>query len=150
METRPDLRIGFTGTRHGLTVPQREALRRYLRALRRNYRSAQGDHGMCEGGDDEFNTMARLEGWRTAGHPPVNGKLVADMVVDEMFEPKPYLMRNRDIVNAGEYLIACPHGLTEQWRGSGTWSTIRYAESRRKMIVFIWPTGRLTQARLRT
>ena len=39
--------------------------------------------------------------------------------------PKPYLDRNRDIVDACEVLLATPDG-PERLR-SGTWSTVRYA-----------------------
>lgn len=144
-----DLRVGYTGTRHGLTAPQRLTLERYLRALRHRYEVIQGDHGMCVGGDDQFNTLCHDLHLLTGGHPPVDGKYVVNCVVDEIFPAKPYLMRDHDIVDISRWLIACPRELAEQWRGSGTWATIRYAEKMGKKVVFIWPDGRITKERVR-
>lgn len=56
-----------------------------------------------------------------------------------VLEPKPYLVRNKDIVNASEGMLAAPRG-PEELR-SGTWSTIRYARKCRKKVLIMWPDG---------
>lgn len=52
---------------------------------------------------------------------------------------KPPLIRNRDIVNAGELLIATPKLDVEEQR-SGTWAAIRYARKIGKPIILIYPS----------
>jgi hypothetical protein len=55
---------------------------------------------------------------------------------------KPYLSRNKDIVLETELLIATPGEEEEQIR-SGTWSTVRYARSLKRMINIVLPDGRV-------
>jgi hypothetical protein len=146
--TRPALlHVGFTGTRRGLAQAQYEALWGYVLRQTRVREYVTGHHGMCTGADDEFNSVAQDMGWRTHGHPPLDQSRMADMLVDEQEEPKEFLDRNRDIVIATQYLIACPHTVEEQWRGSGTWQAIRYAEKLGRPVVYIWPDGRVTPQR---
>jgi hypothetical protein len=49
---------------------------------------------------------------------------------DVVLTPRPYLVRNRHIVDASSVLIATPKG-DEELR-SGTWSTVRYARKIRR------------------
>ena len=58
-----------------------------------------------------------------------------------MRKPKPYLERNKDIVDETGLLIATPKG--EEIVRSGTWSTIRYARKNHKKIIIIMPNGNL-------
>ena len=60
-----------------------------------------------------------------------------------VFDPKPPLERNCDIVLDGDLLIATPHGYQEEMR-SGTWYTIRQARKRGKKIIIVWPNGSQT------
>jgi hypothetical protein len=62
---------------------------------------------------------------------------------DEIKPSKGYLARDVAMVEATDLLIACPKG-PEQERGSGTWFTVRAARARGKMILIIWPDGRVT------
>ena len=55
--------------------------------------------------------------------------------------PKPELQRDRDIAVICDVLFACPQGMTELVKGSGTWATIRYAKAEKKRVVIIYPNG---------
>ncbi len=57
-----------------------------------------------------------------------------------VLESKPYLERNRDIVDASEVLIACPSTREEVMR-SGTWATVRYARKKGMKITLIFRDG---------
>lgn len=59
---------------------------------------------------------------------------------NEVRPAKPPLIRNHDIVNNVELMIACPFETTEQLR-SGTWATIRYTRKQKKHLIIIWPDG---------
>jgi len=56
------------------------------------------------------------------------------------YDPRPPLVRNRDIVDATDMLIAAPATRKEVLR-SGTWATIRYAKKMKKWIYIIYPSG---------
>lgn len=53
---------------------------------------------------------------------------------------KPPLVRNHDIVDSTELLIACPKEQVEVLR-SGTWATIRYARKKEITVWLIDPEG---------
>lgn len=135
------MRIGFTGTREGMTVKQKEGVVWILD----HFRATEGHHGDCVGADAEFHELCRTNSVRTMiGHPPTNPKLRAFCEFDEEREPRPYLERNRDIVFEAELMIGCPKEYKEvvRARGQGTWSTIRYARDvARKWIFIIYPGG---------
>jgi hypothetical protein len=57
-------------------------------------------------------------------------------------EPKPYRVRNRDIVRDTETLIATPSEPVELLR-SGTWSTVRFARKLGRAVWVILPNGNL-------
>lgn len=140
------MKIGFTGSRGGMTLMQRAS----VEALVRKYRPAEIHHGGCKGSDEEFDNMCHelvagghmdsslfvvvhpssLKGWRGTWGP--------GRVLDE----RPPLERNHDIVDAVELMIATPKGVHEVLR-SGTWSCVRYARSKRKDIYIVWPDGRV-------
>jgi len=50
-----------------------------------------------------------------------------------------YLVRNHDIVDAVDKMYAFPKEIEEQWRGSGTWATIRYAKKKKKSLMVSFP-----------
>jgi hypothetical protein len=56
---------------------------------------------------------------------------------DVMHEVKPFIKRDKEIVDAVETMIATPAG-AEQVR-SGTWTTIRYAKKQLKPVHIIMP-----------
>ncbi len=133
------IHIGFTGTRKGITFLQRHRLNGMLWRAG----SPEFHHGCCDGADAEAHAIAYDAGCRIHGHPPTNPAYRADLTfreTDIVYPAKPYLVRNHDIVDATQTLIAAPAEHTEQLR-SGTWSTIRYARKRRKHTIIVYPDG---------
>jgi hypothetical protein len=57
-------------------------------------------------------------------------------------DPKPYLVRNHDMVDQSEFLIGTP-GEEQEVLRSGTWATIRYARKLKRPILIILPKGKL-------
>jgi DNA polymerase len=131
------MRVGSTGTRHGCTPEQLAALRQVLRELP----GRELHHGDCVGFDDQAHDVAESLGYRVVVHPPTESSLAAGRAGDERREPRPYLVRNEDILRETEELVACPSG-PESMR-SGTWSTVRRARQLRRPITTVWPDGRV-------
>lgn len=138
------IKYGFTGTRSGLNQIQKESI---VNLLKTNLNSGFGvevHHGDCIGADSDFHQICEqfivnqyFQNKITIQiHPPNDSKLRAYCNCSNIFEPKPYLQRNKDIVNQTDILIGCPHSFEEQTR-SGTWMTIRYAKkSNKKILLF--------------
>lgn len=103
------MRIGFTGTRRGMSIRQLAQFRSFLSFIR----VTEFHHGMAEGADLQAE-MAILEelvdAFRVHRHPAGNDPLA----------------RNRVIVQKSDVLIAAPFENHEIVR-SGTWATVRYA-----------------------
>lgn len=97
-------------------------------------------HGDCDGSDHLAHGVAREAGWSVAVHPPIDARLRAFCGGDREWVAKPFLERNRDIVDTTIGLIAAPASFDEQLR-SGTWATVRYARRRGKRIKIILPDG---------
>jgi hypothetical protein len=134
-----DFCFGLTATRHGMSSEQKATLRSYLAGA-----TGQFHHGLCIGGDADGHHIARDLGYWIIGHPPTNPTLRADLACDELRPQRPYLDRNKDIVDETIALIAAPSELEEQPRG-GTWSTVRYAKRIGKAVVLILPNGKIVQ-----
>lgn len=140
------MNIGFTGSRHGMSEQQKVAFTAMIK------QAALTDHvnfhyGMCIGSDDQAAHIVNAiigtnrDHRDIYGHPPINQKFYAPYPdCDYIAEPAEYLIRNRHIVDACDFLIVCPYGIVEKHR-SGTWSTVRYARKQKRPIVFIWPDG---------
>lgn len=137
------MKLGFTGTRDGLTCEQHAALLALLKGMPV---ITEFHYGCCVGADEEaFDITFELEPTpKTIGHPPTSKKLMSRWKdhCTELRTAEPYLIRNRRIVDETEKLIACPKG-DEELR-SGTWSTIRYARKCRKPVVIVWSDGSTT------
>jgi hypothetical protein len=100
-------------------------------------------HGDCIGADAQLHTLAKAAGLKIIIHPPIDPKKRAFcQEYDEIREEKPYLDRNKDIVNESEFLIATPRTMHEVLR-SGTWATVRYARSTNIDIAIIEPDGHI-------
>jgi hypothetical protein len=129
--------VGFTGTRRGMTLEQRIAVQQAMFNLGMTH----FHHGDCVGADAQAHLMAMAAGAVLHIYPPENPARRAFCRAHwEAFPPKPYLDRNKDIVNASVFLIAAPGEMDEQTR-SGTWSTVRFARTTRKPIGIIFPDG---------
>ncbi len=147
------MRIGFTGTRRGMTSAQQLALTALLITQARATGHFEFHHGDCVGADAEADAIARsIRGHAVVTHPPDDDRLRAHceevflargkglVGANRVMAPKAYLERNRDIVNDTEVLVACPETESETWR-SGTWSTVRHARRTKKRVVVIRPDG---------
>ena len=139
------MKVGFAGTRDETTPAQHKALCGWLKANE----VTEFHHGCCIGADDEavqaVLSLATIGG-KIVAHPPLNRSKMSESAIQfstEVLPAKDYLVRNRDIVDACEVLLACPKGEEEQ--RSGTWSTVRYARKQGKPVVVLWPDGRIEQ-----
>lgn len=130
------LRVGFTGTRKGMTDEQKQTVLRLLY----EFAPAWCHHGDCVGADADFHHLARRLHTEVKIHPPSNPKLRAHLIGDDIAPEKPYLIRDRDIVEAADVVIAAPDGVQEKLK-SGTWYTIRYARQLGKRTIIVWPDG---------
>lgn len=128
------LAVGFTGTQRGLTKRQSQALSRWLQ----HYHPDEFHHGDCIRADEQAQLLC---GCLRVIHPPSDSSRRAFCPYDLITPPKPYLKRNRDIVDATAILLVCPGEMTERLR-SGTWSTFRYALKLGTKIIFVfYPDG---------
>src|SRR5256885_1758460 len=95
----PNVRVGFTGTRVGLTEPQAAALADLLSALE----GVEGwHHGGAIGADAEFHALALSLGGPVTVHPCDLANQRADLDGEgvKVLAPRPPLERNRDLVDA--------------------------------------------------
>ncbi len=133
------MKVGFTGTRKGLTHEQRDKLENILWDLSVD----EFHHGDCIGADAESHDVALKLSLYTIIHPPIVSDLRAFKEADSHREPKSYFARNRDIVNESDTLIATP--ATEEETIGGTWYTINYAIKIHKPVIIINPNGEIVK-----
>ena len=140
------MRVGFTGTSSGMTNDQLLQVHMLLGDLQHYAGATQATHGMCIGADEQFHDQAKGFGYFTIGLPGVthegkvwkrSEKCQCDLVLPERF----FLARNQAIVTESDVIIATPKQKVEQFRGSGTWSTIRYARKDKRRLIIVWPDG---------
>lgn len=129
--------LGFTGTQRGMTPAQKIAVASIIARLG----VTEAHHGDCVGADEDFHEIAILYGVRVETHPPDLAIKRAFCVASFEHRPKPYRVRDVDIVEASELLIVAPKGFTEEVR-SGTWMTYRIAMKKGVKMVIVWPDGR--------
>jgi hypothetical protein len=134
------MKIGFTGTRDGMTPKQKQQ----VQAILSGCRGAEFHHGDCVGADIEAEAIALACGFIIVVHPPTSRQFRA-MSKQPALAPRDYLTRNRDIVAATNILIATPKEVREMERG-GTWSTWRFAKQQGKPTTLIFPNGELLLA----
>lgn len=144
---RRGMKIGFTGTRQGLTDLQRVNLRTVLIKIHEQFGVDEFHHGDCVGADAEAHKIAcELDG---AGriihiHPPDNPthraycENVCVKKVYEVYGECSYIARNIDIVRSTDILIVSSKTVHEEVR-SGTWATYRSAIRNGKTVVKLWP-----------
>ena len=143
------MKIGFTGTRKGMTPKQFDTFCGELARLLR-LGATEFHHGDCQGADAEAHGAASLvPRFCIIIHPPTN-RMKRAFCGESRFahvqwlKAKPYIDRNHDIVDSSDILIATPAEMTEQLR-SGTWATVRYAEhTARKIVTIIYPDGTIS------
>lgn len=123
------MKIGFTGSREGMSQNQKE---QFVLQLER-FNITEFHHGDCEGADAQAHDIIRefYPDVKIVIHPPISDYRRAFKQGDEMREPDDYLPRDERIVNETSHLFGAP--LTdEEDKRSGSWYTIRYARRRHK------------------
>ncbi len=129
--------IGITGTRHSLTAAQKRGLAGLLcdRGVEELH------HGDCVGADAFAHALAMLLEIRVVIHPPEDDLFRAFCKgAAASWYNRPFLERNRNIVDSCDRLIALPNTEKEVQR-SGTWATYRYAKKQDKSRVILYPSG---------
>jgi len=127
-------KLGMTGSSEIITEEQVEAFLEWFQE--KTFREFH--HGDCVVADETICNLVKSTLFIVC-HPPINSSKRAFCEADVMLPEKPYLERNRNIVDAVEILIAFPDG-PERIR-SGTWSTIRYARKTNVPDILFWPDG---------
>lgn len=130
------MKLGMTGNRYGIS---NEAQTKLIDFLNEN-KIIEVHHGDCLGADATFHDICSNLKIKTVIHPPDQDGMRSFCKGDIILKAKKYLVRNKDIVNATDTLIAFPSTKKEIVR-SGTWSTIRYARKLNKKVVIIYPDG---------
>ena len=136
------MKLGFTGTRNGLTVKQAEALYEVFK----KYEPTEFRHGDCVGADGEAADLIDIlcnGSCKIWMHPPTipdHRAFKVNLPNTTILPEKDYLPRDYDIVDGSDRLIACPKGKKELVR-SGTWTTVRYARKKKKQITIVYPDG---------
>lgn len=127
------MKVGFTGSRSGTTTAQLHTLRSFL--IENLNEIEEFHHGCCVGADTMAHNVAYELGIPISYHPPTDMSQASDLSEFDgtWFRPKPYLERNREIVDCCTVLIAMPRTDYEQQRG-GTWYTVRYARKKDKIV----------------
>ena len=133
------VRVGFTGTRKGLSQDQSCNL---LKLLKFPEDRGVFCHGDCIGADAQAHDIANSLHWKIKIYPPENSKYRAFKEARTIYRPRHYLERNKIIVDKTSRLIVCPNENEEILR-SGTWSTFRYAKSLFKKIIVLLPDGNI-------
>lgn len=132
---------GVTGTRGPLSAFQRANLMAVLADLM----PAELHHGDCTGADAEAHMIAMALGTPVIVHPPLIGLYRAFCDPGpggQVRVPHPYLARNKMIIAESWFLIAVPSGSRPASpAGSGTWTTVRYAEQAGMGTVILYPDG---------
>lgn len=134
------LRVGFTGTRDGMTVAQRKKVGAWLERLIKMYPGAEFHHGCCTGADHEAHQMALVLGYKIHGYPSTakTRAEIPEAEFDVLHEPEPPLVRDDKMVDATTFLIAAPK-TREKQPFSGTWHTIGYAAKNGKTTITVYP-----------
>lgn len=134
-----------------MTTHQLKWFEQFLLAIcegsRKQKRTWEFHHGDCIGADsDAHAVVASLQDEVTVHiHPPINPIKRAFCVGTIEHPAKEYLDRNRDIVDTCRCIFATPKEHEEQWQGSGTWATIRYAKKTKTRLYIIYPDGEVTK-----
>lgn len=124
------MKLGFTGTRNGMSDAQVRTVLQFLYDHR-----AKIDyviHGGCVGADDDFDKLAASLGILRSVFPSDRPKLSisSDVLIARgpcvIHSPDDPLKRNKVIVKHSTDMLACPRQREEVLR-SGTWATIRYS-----------------------
>jgi len=145
------VKIGFTGTRTGMTTAQWETVGLIMAEALDIKKPNEWHDGDCVGADEQAHgiavTLKRVADIETHGHPCNKDEWRANKDFDVMHEVMPPLVRNRIIVDSVDLMIAAPKEYENVVRGSGTWATIRYSFRKKKRLYIVWPDGTKVEQR---
>lgn len=134
------IHVSFTGTRIGMSQPQRTAVYQLLVSMVRTYGPPIAHHGDCIGADADFHAICRGLDLAIHGHPPQQANMRAFCTFDVEHDPLKYMDRNYAMVQLADRVIACPAEPAERSRG-GTWATVRMARRAGKKLAIVEPSG---------
>lgn len=131
--------IGMTGTRRGLTIQQKYAVKTLFKEL---YNLKEFHHGDCVGADEQVAAFIKnnYPSVEIIGHPPLKNTLRAYFPSTKNLPLKDYIERNHDIVNYSDLMLGFPGEMHEVLR-SGTWATIRYSKKIERPLIIVFPNG---------
>jgi hypothetical protein len=148
------LKLGFTGTRHGMDEFQKESIALLFTQLLREYDFIEFHHGDCIGADAQaatilndlrnshYSTRTRVRIVCHPGFPPNHPEETKFRAFtdfnDEVRDLKPFIARDHDIVDETEEMVATPVTEDEEVR-SGTWTTVRYARKQNRKVTVLNP-----------
>lgn len=141
---RPGIRLGFTGSRRGLTDKQRIVLDELVAKICPD----EASHGDCIGADAEFHEAVRelVKPCKITVWPSTYEDMRAFCKGDVVHDPMPARDRDQLIVKFSTHFIGCPP-TEEEIAQSGSWMTLRMARKVKTMVHqlhLIRPSGRLT------
>lgn len=147
------MRVGFTGTREGLTEQQSISFAHWFND--KQYLIDSFSHGCCVGADTTAVQIVYQHQKGPQGSkydfpvfalPCTLWKFVSREAWElstEVAFPEDALDRNKKIVENSDLLLACPKGPQEL--RSGTWYTVQFARKQHKPVVVFWPDGTVTE-----
>lgn len=145
--------IGITGTKQGLTTPQKNVLREILAKANKGKKGCELHHCDGAGADTEVHEMAVSEGLvgSIVIYPPTNTGLrafsdtincPAGINIPVTVKPeKDYIERNKEFIEAIQLLVVLPKASDEQAQ-SKTWIMFKSAKRANKKIILILPDGK--------
>lgn len=141
------MQIGFTGSRSGMSSHQKKGVKSFLRAKLKHITGVR--HGDCVWADEQFHKICLKLKIPITIHPPDDDSLRAFCRgYSRILKVKPYLERDRDIVDRCDIFLATPREDTNQIR-SGTWYTVRYAKKQKKQVFIIFRDGHQVEVNLK-
>lgn len=128
----------MTFKKFGLNESQKNNILKLLQQEISQNNTLEVHHGDCIGADNQFHLICtnllvnnQYAEIKIVIHPPINNKFRAYCESANICKEKPYLERDKDIVNETDELIVCPKDCRQDLR-CGTWSTYRYAQKNNK------------------
>jgi len=137
------LHVGFSGTQDGMTPIQRATVSVVLMeaVLGNAGFPVVLHHGDCIGADEEAHELAGGMEIDRHAHPPDKDVKRAFTVAEFSEPPKPYRVRNQDIVDVTKQLVAAPSGAEADQPRSGTWMTVRMARRAGLTVTIVTASG---------
>ena len=136
--------VGFTGTRDGMTGAQKRVITMELAPLGADHQVI-GLHGDCVGADADFHAICVALGYEVWIRPCTFENLRAHCDGRVIADPVGPMVRNREIVNQADRMLAAPP-TAEMLKRSGTWATVRMAMKRQGCQV-VAPDGNIMRAK---